>query len=122
MSSTAAPDGSHYDHAQLKAALSSYAAELDALDVPGVEMDSEGRKKDTNDKKPRSGTQEVYGEMIDFLESREMDLAEIAVEERNAGKSMAAENLARFYDGISRAAGALLVDPDVNFSFEDSVW
>lgn len=122
LNSTAAPDGSHYDHAQLKAALSSYATELDTLEVPGVETDSEGRKKDTNYRKPRSGTQEVYGEMIDVLEGWELDLAEIAVEERNAGKSMAAENLAKFYDGISRAARALLVEPDVSFSFEPALW
>lgn len=122
LSSTAAPDGSHYVHAQLGKALSSYAAELDKLDVPGVETDSEGRKKATNYRKPRSSTQEVYGEMIDYLESREVDLAEIAVEERNAGKSMAAENLAKFYDGVSRAARALLVEPDVDFSFERRGW
>lgn len=111
--------GSDQAHAQIKSQLSSVAAELDKLEVDGVETDSYGRKKDTNYRKPQSDdVQVLYQEMLVHLDSREWGWAAIAVEARGKGRSKAAENLATFYDQVVRTAKTLLVDPEASFSFE----
>ncbi|MCJ1364580.1 hypothetical protein MMC16_003693 [Acarospora aff. strigata] len=107
-----------HENDELPAVLSTYAAELNTLDVPGVKRDGEGQKQRTNYRQPKSITQIVYGEVLDYVERWEVELQEFAFTERKAGKEKIADNLARFYDGVSRAAKTLLLDPEAEFCFE----
>ena len=116
ISRASAQNDARYD--ALKAAVSRHAAELEALDVPGVDRDPDGNKLDTNYRQGRSDVHCVYGGVLDIFETWEVALQETAAGERAANKDKVAKNLAKFYDGVTRAARTLFADPAADFNFE----
>jgi hypothetical protein len=106
----------------LEAALSKYAAELKALNIPVVAGNSDRGSEDGDmkvvDLKQADPAQILYGMTLDHLEKWETALQEVAEDAREGGKEKKADNMARFYDGITRAAKSLIKDPEAKFTFD----
>ncbi|KAI9874232.1 MAG: hypothetical protein M1830_010042 [Pleopsidium flavum] len=112
------------DKASLKSldpALARYTTELKALNIPVKDRNSDGGNEDGDRKvvelKQADPAQILYAMTLDHLEMWETTLQEIAEDDREEGKVKKAENMAKFYDGITRAARSLVKDPEADFTF-----